>query len=111
MTKIKPLILLKGDYVFHHNTPGHKMYFVRTGSLEILVPVPNSTELKRIGSLWGGSSFGEISMLLGEKRTASIKAEVDCELAYLESENFFEVLQVYSKWIHRFPNFHPFVLF
>merc|ERR1712072_1288608 len=52
---------------------------------------------KVVANLSRGSYFGEIALLLAERRTASIRTKKDCELLKLQKEDFEELLNLFPK--------------
>ena len=90
-------VCLAGDYIFKEGDKSREMYFVRTGSVEIIMEDEHGTEavIADIHSYSDCPFFGEISLLLGETRTASAKATSKCVLSSLSQEDFFEVLSMF----------------
>jgi len=58
----------KGTFVFHKGDVGGVMYLVESGQLAVL----DDEELESIALLGPGNFVGDLSLLLGEKRTASV---------------------------------------
>jgi len=48
----------------------------------------NGIYFKNVRTLERGSSFGELALTIGGKRSATIKCIEDCEFATLNKENF-----------------------
>ncbi len=58
-----------GSFIFEENSMGKEMYILESGTLDVLI------HGKKVATLDDkGSVIGEIAMLLGQKRTASLKA-------------------------------------
>ena len=53
------------------------MYIVAEGLLHVYIHQADSGETIRVGQLAAGAFFGEISLLTGDPRTATVKAAVD----------------------------------
>lgn len=90
---LKPLIYLPEDYIIRQGEYGDCMFFLSSGEIEVLV---NGKQVAKLGP---GSTFGETSLLIGEKRSASIQTLTHCEV-YRLSKSDFESLRV------RFPEFN-----
>lgn len=60
------------------------MYFVRSGQVEVLATDGRT----RIAVLTQGAYFGEIGLLLTDRRTVSVRALTLCQLEVLEKEKF-----------------------
>ena len=90
-------VCLPGDYVFKEGDKSREMYFVRTGSVEIIMEDESGVEevIAEIHSFSDCPFFGEISLLLGETRTASAKATTKCILSSLSQQDFFDVLSMF----------------
>jgi CRP/FNR family transcriptional regulator, cyclic AMP receptor protein len=86
--------------VVQQGTPGHEMYAVLHGRLKV---VRSSAEGKEatIGILEAGEMFGEIAMLDGGLRTASIETLEPCELLVLRRENVMQYLDRHPQVMHQ----------
>lgn len=70
------------------------MYFIRTGQFEVIIKSSfssgdkgdESTEFKK--RLYDGDHFGEIGIIYGSKRTATVKSTNYGSLALLKSTGF-----------------------
>src|SRR4051794_23609490 len=71
--------------VVRHGEPGDCMYFVVEGEVEIQLPS---------GSLYlgAGQFFGELALLTGEPRNATVSAVQSCTLLALDIVDFHELL-------------------
>lgn len=78
-----------GAHIFHRGDPGDALYAVWSGRLEVLGP-PNGPPLSVLGR---GAAVGELALLTGERRTASVRAVRDSELVALDRRRFDELLQ------------------
>lgn len=95
---LRPVVFSPGDYVFHKGEVGHNMYFISTGSVDVV-----SEDDEVYATLEEGNFFGEIALLLSEPRTASIRARDYCDLYTLDKETFDRVLgrhPEFQKQIH-----------
>lgn len=90
---LKPLIYLPDDYIIRQGEYGDCMYFLSSGEIEVLV------DDRQVAKLGPGSTFGETSLLIGEKRNASIHTLSHCEV-YRLSKSDFDSLRT------RFPEFN-----
>lgn len=90
---LKPLIYLPEDYIIRQGEYGDCMYFLNSGEIEVLV---NESQVAKLGP---GATFGETSLLVGEKRNASIHTLTHCEV-YRLSKSDFDSLR------SRFPEFN-----
>jgi small-conductance mechanosensitive channel len=66
----------RGERVIEEGADGQSMFILVHGSAQ--VSVSQNGSLIRVGALREGDCFGEMSLLTGEKRTATVRAEHDC---------------------------------
>lgn len=79
---LKPFIYLPEDYIIRQGEYGDCMFFLSSGDIEVLV------DDKQVAKLGPGSTFGETSLLAGEKRNASIYTLTHCEVYRLSKSDF-----------------------
>jgi len=75
-------VFLPGDYMMREGDIGDCMYFLSTGTAEVLVGD------KRVATLGAGSPFGEMALIDGERRSASIVALEYCDAYRLPKHDF-----------------------
>lgn len=63
-----------GQVVFEKDDPGDSMFLVVEGLLSVLAPVEGRSEPLRVGQIGAGDFFGEMSLLTGEPRSATVCA-------------------------------------
>jgi voltage-gated potassium channel len=72
------------DHIMREGEVGKEILFLSKGEVEI-----SSQEGTKIhGALGGGDYFGHISLILRERRTASVKAKTYCEIFMLTNDDF-----------------------
>jgi CRP-like cAMP-binding protein len=87
--------LKQGEILFRTGDPGDALYIVGNGKVEVLSDDPR-TEDPRGGAVSGGAiavlgkgnAFGEMSLLGGDPRTATIRAVEDTELLKIDKSVF-----------------------
>ncbi|XP_072028417.1 LOW QUALITY PROTEIN: potassium/sodium hyperpolarization-activated cyclic nucleotide-gated channel 2-like [Amphiura filiformis] len=84
--KLKFEVYLPGDTVIKAGGRGRAMFFIEHGTVEIKV------DGEVVASLSDGSHFGEISLLIDNRRMASVSAATTCDLYRLNKEDFNEVV-------------------
>jgi glucose-6-phosphate 1-dehydrogenase len=84
---LKPDVFSPGDFIIRKGDTGQEMYLLVGGDVEVL------DGDKVLATLGAGSVFGETSLLLSEKRTASIRAKTYCDLFVLDKADFNKVLR------------------
>ena len=68
----------RGESVIEQGAEGESMFVLVDGTAQVSVS-QNGTAI-RVGVLRTGDCFGEMSLLTGERRTATVRAEHDCEV-------------------------------
>ncbi len=81
-----------GTLVFEAGEPADAIYVVSSGVLSVLVGQPPTP----VRQLREGAVLGEYAMFVGHVRTATVRAESECELLSLDYERF-------HAYLHRFP--------
>jgi voltage-gated potassium channel len=71
-----------GDYIIREGEFGTCMYFLTNGSAEVLVGD------NKVATLPTGSPFGEMALVSGDKRNASIRALTYCDVYVLQKTSF-----------------------
>jgi CRP-like cAMP-binding protein len=87
-------VALAGSYVLHHGDPGDKFYIIIEGEAEVQIPGPDSKKpFIKIADLNSGQSFGELALLKGQPRMASIYCRTACHLATLSKQDYNKILR------------------
>jgi CRP/FNR family transcriptional regulator, cyclic AMP receptor protein len=85
--KIELLRYSAGQSVFNYGDPGHAMYIVRSGEVEIYVKNDQGEKIV-LETSQPGDLFGEVALLDGGPRTAWVVALGEVELLRLDREHF-----------------------
>jgi CRP-like cAMP-binding protein len=85
-----------GAVVFREGDPGDALYVVVTGMVRILVTTM-SGELQ-LNTLGAGDIFGEIAVLDGRGRTATVKTSKETELVRLGRQEFLAFLEDFPRY-------------
>lgn len=78
-----------GQVIFRQGDPGDCAYFIRQGEVEVV----GDGDGKVIARLGLGEYFGEMALLSGSPRNATVRAATPVELAVLGKQNFIELLR------------------
>ena len=82
----------KGNVIARQGTPSqHWLYIIISGETEVYLEAPNS-EKRILNVLSKGDFFGEMSLMTGAPRVASVIAKTDVECYRLDKESFEEIL-------------------
>jgi voltage-gated potassium channel len=91
---LEPQIYAPGSLLARAGEIGDGIYFISRGDLEI-VSADGATSH---GLLSDGEHFGELSLLLGERRTASVRARGYCDVFRLPKEGFEQLKTDYPEF-------------
>ncbi len=81
----------RGEEIIEEGASGESMFILLRGTAQ--VSVAKSGSRIRVGVLRQGDCFGEMSLLTGEPRTATVRAERDCEVLQISKSIMAEVLR------------------
>jgi len=96
--ELRSALFTPGDYIFRAGEIGRHMYFISSGTVEVIAADGQNI----LSTLSDGDFFGEIALLFQRPRTASIRAIDFCDMYSLDKETFERVLSF-------FPEFAAFV--
>jgi NTE family protein len=85
-----------GDWLFREGDACDGLYVLRAGRLEVVREAGDAEVVMR--SLRPGAVLGELAILTGSKRSASVRARRDCVLLKVSSDAFLELLQQDSRF-------------
>jgi CRP-like cAMP-binding protein len=92
--KLLPLVedrlLPAGGFLFHAGDPGDALYIVARGTLDVLSD--KTAAPKVIAQLGEGQVLGEMALISGQPRTASIRALTDAELLRISKDDFLRLI-------------------
>ena len=88
--RLKKISFKKGKTVVKEGEPGDSFYFISKGKVGVWIKKGLSKSLIR--HLGPGEYFGEMALLTGSHRTATIIVEEDAEFFVLSKDNFREIL-------------------
>lgn len=80
--------LLESSILFREGDPGDAFYIILSGSVEVYVEKLN----KQLTTLQTGKFFGELSLMLGIPRTATVRALEDTILFVINNKSFEKLL-------------------
>ena len=95
------ILYAKDDLIVKQGAPGNSMYIIVRGSIRVLVAAENGQEIE-VAQKHRGDFFGELSLLTGEPRTASIRANNDCQVLIIDKASFSELLAADKKILEQF---------
>jgi CRP-like cAMP-binding protein len=81
------------EYIVRLGEPGNSIFFIHQGSAEVLV----GKEKTSVAQVNQGQSLGEYSLLLGQNRTAYVRAITFCDMYVLYRKELVAVSRVYPR--------------
>ena len=81
----------RGERVIEEGAEGDSMFILLRGAAEVSVSKNGSTI--PVATLSSGDCFGEMSLLTGEKRSATVRADGDCYVMEISKETMAEVIR------------------
>lgn len=86
----------KGATVFHKTDMSTELYIVNSGTVKAVLTDDEGDEMV-LARFEKGAFFGELSLLDGKGRSATIVADADAELSVLSKETFFQLMNKDAK--------------
>jgi len=84
--RLRPVSVRAGEILIRQGDPADRLYLVRSGRLRVLVD--GEEGLRTVRELGPGAAIGELALLTGAPRSATVQAVRDGELLELEAEVF-----------------------
>jgi CRP-like cAMP-binding protein len=84
------------DVIFEEDSEGDELYVIHRGSVEVVVWIRSPDGESRqtvINTLWEGRSFGEMVLIGGGTRSATIRCGEDCLLLMINRYDFDRVCE------------------
>jgi CRP-like cAMP-binding protein len=82
----------RGEVLFHMGDEGGNLYIIQSGRVKVTIPSVEGEEVI-LTILSAGEILGEISLIDGKPRSATVQAMKDTEVFCLYREDFLDVLQ------------------
>ena len=84
---------VRGEAMTRQGAQAHWLYIITKGSAEVRVAVDGDKLIKKVATLGDGDFFGEMGLMTGEPRTATVVAETDVLCYRLDKEAFNDILR------------------
>jgi len=96
----------EGSVIINEGDPGSSMYLIASGGVKVYTRGSGSTGTVYLADLGEGDFFGEVSVLTGKPRTATITASQRTELLRLDRDKLDSVLTKYPDMRKVLDNFY-----
>ena len=90
---ITEVVLPKGETVFKAGDEGDAFYVIKSGMVRVFIEAPESGEKIVLSNLSEGDYFGEMALLTGGPRSASIETISNVSLLRLDKAGFDHILE------------------
>ena len=90
-----------GESVIHQGDRGDSLFIVESGELEVLVEVSGIPRPRRVTLLGAGDVFGEMSLMTGERRTATLRTLGDSTLFVIDHQAFARALSGHEELLEQ----------
>lgn len=91
--RLKPVRYRQGDLIVREGDPGEDMFFIESGRVEVVQGTGSNT--RHLNELAAGDLFGEMALLTGNPRSASVIALTDIDLWSLSHADFDNLVTSY----------------
>jgi CRP-like cAMP-binding protein len=91
--RLRPVKYRSGEIILTEGTPGDVMYLIEWGRVEVLSQTDGHSRVLAI--LGEGDFFGEMALLTGSPRSATVRAVTDVDLLALHQPDFDELVLKY----------------
>ncbi len=89
--RLRMAIFGPGEVILRQGDPGDSLYVLRSGRVAVRLETRGGH--REIATLTAGQFFGEMSLMTGESRTATVVAKSDVECYIVEKEAFQQILE------------------
>jgi len=93
-SKLTPILYQPGAIIVRQGDEADLFYIITRGAVDVLVEQPSGAEIK-VATLKSGQYFGEIALMRGGQRTATVRAvdDSDVEVMALDRETFGSLME------------------
>jgi hypothetical protein len=97
VVNFEPTVAIPGENIVRRGTPGHHVYFINKGRVEVLAPDDRTV----VATLTDGNFFGELALLASNPRANTVRAVDYCNLYTLGRDRFERVLEDFPDFAAR----------
>jgi CRP-like cAMP-binding protein len=83
----------RGEAMIRQGAQGHSLYLITSGEAEVRVTAEDAAVSKTVATLHAGDFFGEMGLMTGEPRSATVVATTNVECYRLDQEAFMDILR------------------
>jgi len=90
--RLQQVHMEQGEVVFTEQSLGDSMYLIESGQVKVSIHTGENQQEKIINYLGPGNFFGEMALLLDQRRTATVTVTIDADLWMLRKADMDELL-------------------
>jgi small-conductance mechanosensitive channel/CRP-like cAMP-binding protein len=91
--RLRPAPFTRGEAITRQGAKAHWLYVIVSGDVEVRVAVPGRAASELVATLHAGDFFGEMGMMTGEPRSATVMAISNVECYRLDKHAFDDIMQ------------------
>lgn len=95
INRFELMVVNDGSVIVKEGEPGDALYIVKDGLLEVSTVDKNGAKIM-LAKLGEGDVFGEVALVTGKERTATVKALKQTRLMKLKKQDFQEIIEKYD---------------
>jgi CRP-like cAMP-binding protein len=99
--KLEKKVFSSGATIFSQGDAGDAFYLIESGNVQVVLQTPGA-QPETVAVLGGLDWFGEMALLSGEPRSATIVAVKDTSAWRLTREDWFELIDKHPTWLLHF---------
>jgi len=99
LARARPYRFGRGEKIIEQGMAGDSMFLLAQG--EAGVSVQDNGEVTQVANLHAGDCFGEMSLLTGARRSATVVAQTDCDVLEIEKGVMAELVQGQPELLRR----------
>jgi CRP-like cAMP-binding protein len=89
--RVKTRLYNRGETIIRQGEVGHELFIVESGEVSVVLDREGAEDVE-LASLGPGKFFGEMSLMTGEPRRATVRARSECEVLVVGKTEFHEIL-------------------
>jgi len=97
--RLKAAPFSRGDVITRQGDEAHWLYIIARGEADVVLRVASGATSK-LAKLRAGNFFGEMALMTGEPRRATVSASTDVECYRLDKEAFMDIIQARPEMAH-----------
>lgn len=91
--QLEPTSFKAGSVIINEGDPGDCLYLIKEGTVKVMAKLQDTDEDLILSRLESGDYFGEMALITGEPRSASVVAESDTDLWKLSKKDFDNLIE------------------